>query len=365
DPVGQAHPNAALHRFAAAHRHAVDRAIGQVVPRFEQRLRSLHHSLLPCAHLLEHLLERALERDRGIARRGGRRLRAGRLVLAGPLGERRGQHEGSRRAHADGSGARSEGRSALARHGTFLPQRLDGVIGPSVAAHGRGLERRSSGGGRCRVRANARAIGVTVARRLLQRLFGSGSRERLEMAQAHADHGRYAERPRDFSRPAWGDVLRRVKSSTSEDNLSLVAAGAAFYALLAIFPALAALVAIYGLFTDPATVTQQLDRVADIIPDEARMILESQLQRVASAGSTALSIGAAASFLFALWSASKGVKSLMTALNIVYGEREERGFIKFNGTALLLTLVVLAFVLVALVAVAVVPAIAGLLNLPP
>lgn len=185
------------------------------------------------------------------------------------------------------------------------------------------------------------------------------------MAQAHADHGRYAERPRDFSRPAWGDVLRRVKSSTSEDNLSLVAAGAAFYALLAIFPALAALVAIYGLFTDPATVTQQLDRVADIIPDEARMILESQLQRVASAGSTALSIGAAASFLFALWSASKGVKSLMTALNIVYGEREERGFIKFNGTALLLTLVVLAFVLVALVAVAVVPAIAGLLNLPP
>lgn len=185
------------------------------------------------------------------------------------------------------------------------------------------------------------------------------------MARAHADHGRYAERPRDFPRPAWGDILRRVKGSMSEHNLSLVAAGAAFYALLAIFPALGALVAVYGLFTDPATVTQQMDRIAGIVPEQARMILESQLQRVAAAGGTALSIGAAASFLFTLWSASKGVKSLMTALNIVYDEEEERGFVKLNAIALLLTLVVLGFVLVALVAVAVVPAIVGMLDLPP
>jgi len=184
------------------------------------------------------------------------------------------------------------------------------------------------------------------------------------MAQARIDHGRYAERPRDFSRPAWGDVLRRVKASMSEDNLSLIAAGAAFYGLLAIFPSLAALVSIYGIFTDPATVTEQMDRVAGIIPDDARMVIEGQLQRVASAGGTALSVGVAVSFLFTLWSASKGVKSLMTALNIVYNEKEERGFIKLNATALLLTLVVLAFVLVALVAVAVVPAVVGMLNLP-
>lgn len=185
------------------------------------------------------------------------------------------------------------------------------------------------------------------------------------MAHAQADHGRYAERPRDFTRTAWGDVLRRVKASMSEDNLSLVAAGAAFYGLLAIFPALAALVAVYGLFTDPATVADQMDRVAEVIPEEARMIIGTQLERVASAGGTALSLGAAASFLLALWSASKGVKSLMIALNIVYNEKEERGFIKLNATALLLTLVVLAFVLVALIAVAVLPAIVGMLGLPP
>lgn len=185
------------------------------------------------------------------------------------------------------------------------------------------------------------------------------------MAQAHADRGRYADRPRDFPRPAWGAVLRRVKRQTSEHNLSLVAAGAAFYGLLAIFPALAALVAVYGLFTDPSTVGQQMDAIADIVPAQARNLISAQLERVASAGGTALSIGAAVSFLLALWSASKGVKSLMTALNIVYGEREERGFFKLNAIALLLTLVVLGFVLVALVAVAVLPAVVGMLSLPP
>src|SRR5690606_6626334 len=185
------------------------------------------------------------------------------------------------------------------------------------------------------------------------------------MAELQAERGRYGEPSRDLSRPAWRDVLRRVRAETSEDNLSLVAAGAAFYALLAVFPALAALVAVYGLFTDPATVGEQLEAVSDILPGEARNLITAQLERIASAGGTALSVGAAVSFLIALWSASKGVKSLMTALNIVYGEKERRGFLKLNALALLLTLVVLGFVVVALVAVAVLPAVVGMLNLPP
>jgi membrane protein len=185
------------------------------------------------------------------------------------------------------------------------------------------------------------------------------------MAQAHAERGRYAERPRDFPRPAWGDVLRRVKTAISEDNLTLVAAGAAFFGLLAIFPALAALVAIYGLFTDPSTVGQQMDAIGGFMPGEAREVIGAQLEGVASAGGTALSFGAGLAFLFALWSASKGVKSLMTALNIVYDEREERGFIKLNAVALGLTLAVLVFVLVALIAIAILPAIVGMLGLPP
>src|SRR5690606_309446 len=109
-----------------------------------------------------------------------------------------------------------------------------------------------------------------------------------EMAQAHAGHGRYAERPTEYPRAAWSDVLRRVKTATSENNLSLIAAGAAYYGLLAIFPALAALVALYGLFTDPASVAQQMNAIGDVMPEQARMIIGRQLERVASAGGTAL-----------------------------------------------------------------------------
>src|SRR5690606_4216157 len=97
------------------------------------------------------------------------------------------------------------------------------------------------------------------------------TRQRADvMAESQAERGRYGEPSRDLSRPAWRDVLRRVRAETSEDNLSLVAAGAAFYALLAVFPALAALVAVYGLFTDPATVGEQLEAVSHILPGEAR-----------------------------------------------------------------------------------------------
>ncbi len=185
------------------------------------------------------------------------------------------------------------------------------------------------------------------------------------MAQAQADSVAYDQRARESSQIDWRGALKRVKAATAEDNLSLVAAGAAFYALLGIFPALAALVAIYGLFTDPATVGAQMERAADVMPEEARTVIATQLERVASAGGTALGVGAIVSFLFTLWSSSKAVKSLMTALDIVYDAKETRGFIAFNAMALLLTLVVLAFVVIALVSVAVIPIIIELLSLPP
>ena len=185
------------------------------------------------------------------------------------------------------------------------------------------------------------------------------------MAQAQAESVPYGQRAPKPTWAEWKDVLKRVKTEMAEDNLSLVAAGAAFYALLGIFPALAALVALYGLFTDPATVGAQMDRAADVMPEEARSVIAAQLERVASAGGTALGIGAVVSFLFTLWSSSKAVKSLMQALDIVYGEKEKRGFIAFNATALLLTCVVLLFVVIALISVAVIPILIGLLNLPP
>jgi membrane protein len=175
---------------------------------------------------------------------------------------------------------------------------------------------------------------------------------------------RIARESRDSTTGGWWDVARRVKDDVAADNISMIAAGAAFFALLALFPALAAAVALYGLVTDPATVSAHLDLLSGFAPGEARMILDEQLQRITSTADTALGLGALVALLLALWSAAKGVKSLMTALDIVYHEDETRGFLKLNTTALLLTLGMLLVVPLSLAAVAVLPALIDRLPLP-
>jgi membrane protein len=175
---------------------------------------------------------------------------------------------------------------------------------------------------------------------------------------------RIARESRDAPTSGWLNVAWRVKDDVAADNVSMIAAGAAFFGLLALFPALAAAVALYGLFTEPATVSAHLDLLSGFAPAEARMLLDEQLQRITSAGDTSLGIGAMVAMLLALWSAAKGVKSLMAALDIVYHERESRGFFKLNSTALLLTLAMLIVVPLSLAAVAVLPALIDRLPLP-
>ena len=107
-----------------------------------------------------------------------------------------------------------------------------------------------------------------------------------------AERGRRAEQPSELPAAGWRDILWRVKGEMAEDNLSLVAAGVAFYALLALFPAIAAVVSIYGMIVDPQTVEQQLAAVSHILPQEAQSIVGEQLRRVTGGGSTALGFGA-------------------------------------------------------------------------
>ncbi len=185
------------------------------------------------------------------------------------------------------------------------------------------------------------------------------------MDSKEIERGRLAKEPGELSPTAWKEIALRVKDEVTADNLSMIAAGAAFYGLLAVFPTIAAAVSLYGLFTDPQTVTQHLEMVSGVLPEQARSVLDQQLQSVTSAGNTALTVGAVVALALALWSSSKGVKSLMMALNIVYDEREKRGFIKLNAVALALTITILLVVIVALSAVAVLPALLGFLGLPP
>jgi membrane protein len=179
-----------------------------------------------------------------------------------------------------------------------------------------------------------------------------------------ARHRRAALEPHGTAAGDWWGVARRVRDDVAADNLSMIAAGAAFFGLLALFPALAAVVALYGLVTDPASVGTHLEQLRGFAPDEARTLLATQLQRITAATDRSLGIGALLALLIALWSAAKGVKSLMTALDIAYDERETRGFFKLNATALALTLAMLIVVPLSLAAVAVLPALIDRLPVP-
>jgi membrane protein len=150
--------------------------------------------------------------------------------------------------------------------------------------------------------------------------------------------GREAGTPKDIPARGWKDILLRVKDQIKKDRLSIVAAGVAFYALLAVFPGLIALVAVYGLAFDPQQVQEHVRVLSGVLPPEAADILLGQLSDLTSTDSTALGIGALGGVLLALWSASAGMRTLMEALNVAYNEEERRGMIRFYGTALLLTL---------------------------
>jgi membrane protein len=177
------------------------------------------------------------------------------------------------------------------------------------------------------------------------------------------ERGREATTPTQIPRPGWRDIALRIKNEISKDNIDMVAAGVALYALLAIFPALIALISLYGWFADPMQVEQQASSFAGVMPPDVQSMLTTQMKDIASGANGTLGLGAIAGFLFTLWSASKGMKALFTALNIAYDEEEKRGFFKLNALAILLTLGALVFGIVAFTLIAVLPALLGQLGL--
>ncbi len=145
----------------------------------------------------------------------------------------------------------------------------------------------------------------------------------------------------------------RVKREMTADNVSIIAAGLALYALLAVFPALAAAVSIYGLFASPTDIAQHMQSVAATLPPDAAAILERQVHDL-SRREQALSIGVVVGILLALWSARKGMVALITATNVAYDEEEKRGFVKQLLVSLAFTVgAVLGFLAVLALGVAV------------
>jgi membrane protein len=168
-------------------------------------------------------------------------------------------------------------------------------------------------------------------------------------------HGRFAATPSQIPARGWKDILWRCYERLTNDRLVAIAAGVTFYALLAIFPAIAALVAVYGLFADPGTIAKHLDDVAGFIPAGAIEVVRDELTRVSSQGNATLGLTFVVGLAVSLWSANAGMKALMDALNVAYVEREKRGFIRLNALSLAFTVGSIIILLIALGAVVVLP----------
>lgn len=172
-----------------------------------------------------------------------------------------------------------------------------------------------------------------------------------------------ASRPSEIPARGWWSILKRTILQANEDRLMTEAAGITFYALLSIFPALTALVSIYGLFADPLTVSQHLSMLSGLIPEGGMRILNEQLTRLTSGGATSLGFSAIIGLLVALWSSNQGTKAMFDALNVVYEEKEKRSFIRLTVMTLGFTLGALFFIMLAMTSVVVLPIVLAFVGL--
>lgn len=173
----------------------------------------------------------------------------------------------------------------------------------------------------------------------------------------------HAEAPSEFGWSDWKAILLRTKDEIAADNVGLVAAGIAFWALMAFVPAIAAMVGFYGLIADPSDIASHLAALKPLLPSDAFGIIEDQVNSLIDAQPGSLGLASAFGSLLALWSAKSGVRAMIAGLNIVYDERDERGFFAATGTTVALTALLIATVLIAFAAVLVLPAILGYLPL--
>ncbi|QFT79278.1 hypothetical protein FIU89_01550 [Roseovarius sp. THAF27] len=175
--------------------------------------------------------------------------------------------------------------------------------------------------------------------------------------------GHTADHPHHISRHGWWDVVLRLKDGIASDHMSVVSAGVAFFGLLAIFPAVVALISIAGFLLNPQDVANNLEQIIAILPENAAAIIQDQIMKVTGGDEAATGLAALLGLLLALYGATKGMMTLMEGMNIAYGEKEKRGFVRLYATGLALTLFIIVGVLSALGLMIVLPAVIGYLGL--
>lgn len=190
----------------------------------------------------------------------------------------------------------------------------------------------------------------------------ASSRPRSPTASSDSGPGHDAGAPSEIPAQGWWAIAKRVAANVSKDRLLTEAAAITFYALLALFPALAAMVSLYGLFADPATISDNLNAASGVVPSGGMQIITDQVHSLASSGK-ALGFGAVLGIATSLWSANQATKALFDALNVVYHETEKRGFLLRTAVTLAFTVGGILFVLLAMAAVVAVPVVLNVVGL--
>ncbi len=175
------------------------------------------------------------------------------------------------------------------------------------------------------------------------------------VARSEAHRGRQAESPTEIPAVGWKDVAMRTYRDVGENRIMLVSAGVTFFALLAIFPAIAALVSVYGLVADAATINDNLASLQGVLPSGALEIVGEQVKRLNEKGDATLGVSLVLGIVLSVWSANGGMKHIFDALNLVYNERETRNFFVLNLVSLGFTAGALLFIISAIGAIVVIP----------
>ena len=160
------------------------------------------------------------------------------------------------------------------------------------------------------------------------------------------------------------DLLLRLKNNLTKDYLTLVAAGIGFYFLLATFPAIAAVISIYGLFADPNEITTQIHQLSTFVPADVLNLVSVQAEKIAAESGKTLSLSLAASILLTIYGTSKGMKALIKGINMAYHQDQRRKLLSLNLVSLTLTLLMVIYFIVSLTVVAGLPAMLTLVSIP-
>jgi membrane protein len=184
-------------------------------------------------------------------------------------------------------------------------------------------------------------------------------------AAAQPSRGRRTKSPFAIPWAGWKDIFWRTYQRIGDDRLLATAGGVVFFGLLAIFPAVTALVSSYGLFADPSTINNNLQTLAAMMPEGSFQIVEDQVARVVSNGTGTLGVTFLFGLVLAIWSANAGVKAIFDALNVAYEEREKRSFIKLNMVSLAFTVGAIAALLLMVGAVVAFPLALNHLGMAP